>query len=367
MKSKKILCVLHLPPPVHGAAMVGNWIKDSELINKDLDITYVNLSTSQTLQEIGEGGIKKLLSFFKVFFRVFKSIFGKKYDLCYMTLTATGAGFYKDACVVFLLKLFGQNIIYHFHNKGVSKNSDSSMNQKLYKFVFKNTKSILLSKHLYNDIAEFVSEKDVYYCPNGINNVDFDFNSIKNTNVNDPCKFLWLSNMMEEKGVLVLLEACKLLKSRNIAFECHFIGAWSDVTEEKFNQKVVEFGIKENIFAHGKKYNEDKFEFFKNSDVFVFPTYYHNETFGLVLVEAMQAYLPAVSTNEGGIPDVVENGKTGLIVEKRNSKDLADKLELLCLEPELRIKMGKAGNQRYKEKFTMDIFENKIQDIFQEA
>ena len=125
MKTKKILCILHLPPPVHGAAMVGQWIKDSEYINKDLDITYVNLSTSQTLQEIGGGGLKKIGSFLKVFFKVFVALFAKQYDLCYMTLSAKGSGFYKDACIVLLLKLFNQNIIYHFHNKGVKKNISS--------------------------------------------------------------------------------------------------------------------------------------------------------------------------------------------------------------------------------------------------
>lgn len=126
MRTKKILCILHLPPPVHGAAMVGQWIKDSEFINSDLDITYVNLSTSETLQEIGQGGFKKIGSFLKVFFRVLKSLLIKKYDLCYMTITAKGSGFYKDACIVFLLKVFNQNILYHFHNKGVQKNIQTS-------------------------------------------------------------------------------------------------------------------------------------------------------------------------------------------------------------------------------------------------
>ncbi len=363
---KKILFILHLPPPVHGAAMVGKWIKESQIINNAIDGRYLNLSTSESLQDIGKGGVQKLISFLKVVKKVIIALFQRKHDLCYMTITAKGPGFYKDACIVFILKFFRKKIIYHFHNKGVRANSDGFVNKQLYKFVFKNTKSILLSKYLYNDISQFVDEKNVLYCPNGIKEVDYDFSkTISNVKLATPCKFLFLSNMMEEKGVYVLLEACAILKQKKVAFECHFIGAWSDVTENLFWDKVSELDLRDTIFAHGKKYNEDKFEFFKNSDVFVFPTYYHNETFGLVLVEAMQAGLPVVSTNEGGIPDVVKNGETGLLVEKRNSHELAEKLELLSSNYDLRKRMGLAGRKRYEQHFTMSIFEKNLLDVLQ--
>ena len=71
-------------------------------------------------------------------------------------------------------------------------------------------------------------------------------------------------------------------------------------------------------------------------------------SFGLVNLEAMEYALPVVSTNEGGIPDVVINGQTGYTVDKNNPKALADALERLFRNPELGVLMGKAGERVLK-------------------
>ena len=61
MKSK-ILFILHLPPPVHGSSMVGQYIKDSKVvINTSFDAQYINLSTSKTIDEIGKNPLLKLV------------------------------------------------------------------------------------------------------------------------------------------------------------------------------------------------------------------------------------------------------------------------------------------------------------------
>jgi glycosyltransferase involved in cell wall biosynthesis len=164
-----------------------------------------------------------------------------------------------------------------------------------------------------------------------------------------------------------LLDAVKDLKKKNIPFECHFVGAWSDITETLFKQKIEESGLSEVVFAHGPKYGADKYSYFQSADIFLFPTFYHYETFGIVNLEAMQHGLAIVSTPEGGIPDVVIDGETGFLVPQKNSKDLADKLELLIHQPELRTKMGMAGKKRFETNFTLDRFEKRFFDILKQA
>lgn len=53
---------MHMPPPVHGAAMVGQYIHDSKLINREFDCHYINLTTAKNLQDIGKVGVRKLLT-----------------------------------------------------------------------------------------------------------------------------------------------------------------------------------------------------------------------------------------------------------------------------------------------------------------
>ena len=366
MTKKKVLFILHIPPPINGAAMVGQYIKESSTINKAFDADYINLATSFHLDQIGKGGFKKLAATFKILKMVFNATRQKDYDLCYLTLTAKGVGFYKDFLVVLLLKLMRKKIIYHFHNKGVAENRKNRLNDLLYKITFNNTQSILLSPLLFNDIAHYVASKDVYFCANGVEDIDGSLIGL-NPVEEWPCKLLFLSNMMAEKGVWVLLEACAMLKKKGLNFECHFIGAWSDVTKLNFESEITKLGLSDVVFAHGKKYGADKVSFFKEAGIFVFPTYYHNECFPLVLLEAMQYGKPVVSTAEGGIADIINDGVTGVLVPRRDAQSLAGKLEVLITNWSMRIEMGSQGRKRYEQLFTLNKFEQNLKEILNEA
>jgi glycosyltransferase involved in cell wall biosynthesis len=367
LSKPKVLFIVHLPPPVHGAAAIGKYIKTSSLINSEIEAEYINLATTDQLNKIGKGGIKKIFTFIRLIKTVIKALNKKQFDLCYVTLTASGPGFYKDLIIVAILKSYGCKLIYHFHNKGVAQASTSRVNRMLYRYVFKKSKSILLSRHLYYDISMYVKEEDVFYCPNGVPPKHSYIR--ERTHSEDPktCKLLYLSNMMAEKGAYVLLDALKHLQSKKIPFECNYVGAWSDITEEAFKAYILENGLEKSVFAHGPKYDNEKESFFKEADIFVFPTYYHYETFGLVNLEAMQYALPIVSTREGGIPDVVADGETGFLVPQKNAEKLADKLELLIKNEELRFNMGQAGKNRYETLFTLDRFEKTFAEVIREA
>ena len=363
---KKILFVLHIPPPVTGAGLVGRYIQESKTINDTFQADYINLAASLKLSSIGKVGFDKVAIIFKLLFKVIRALSRNDYALCYMTLTAKGLGFYKDCLVVAILKLFGRNIVYHFHNKGVKRNSHSAFNRMLYRSVFRNTRSILLSPELYDDVALYLDRKDVYFCPNGIPEIGGRSALPSETSENvEVCRFFFLSNMMELKGVYLLLKACQILKEKNRPFECHFVGAWSDVSETQFYQKVNEYGIGDSIFPHGRKYGSDKVAYFENADVFVFPTHY--DCFPLVLLEAMQFALPVISTYEGGIPSIVQDGETGMLIPQRNEEALAEAMEQLLNNPEMRIRMGKTGRKRYEEHFTLAKFENNLGAILQDV
>ncbi|WP_297694398.1 glycosyltransferase, partial [uncultured Eudoraea sp.] len=200
--AKKILFILHYPPPVHGAAMVGQYIMESNSLNDNFDCQYINLGTSIRVDEIGIGGWQKFKRYLKIIKQTSKSLYNNKPNLVYITLTASGAGFYKDTLIIMLAKAFGKKVVFHFHNKGISKRQDNFVDNLLYKKVFKKSEVILLSKHLYYDIEKYVPIERVHYCANGIpeNRITKPIPNV----VNDEVQILFLSNLIESKGVFVL-------------------------------------------------------------------------------------------------------------------------------------------------------------------
>ncbi|NLZ95108.1 MAG: glycosyltransferase family 4 protein, partial [Bacteroidales bacterium] len=352
----------------HGSSIVGGLIKNSKTINNSFEARYINLLVSRSIDETGKTNVFKLWRFLVSWFKLLIELIKEKPNLCYFALSTSGSAFYKDVTLILLLKLFRVKIVYHLHNKGVRKGGLSKFNFELYRYVFKNSNVILLSYYLYDDIKTFVSENDVYICANGIPDVEEireNVNDKKQGECNQIVEILFLSNLIESKGVFVLLEACKIIQNKNISFYCTFVGGEADVTANKLLHKVKELNLENHVSYVGKKYDEEKIAIFSKTDIFAFPTYYHNETFGLVNLEAMQYSIPVVSTFEGGIPDVIDDGVTGFLVPQKDPQALAEKLELLIKNPELRIKMGAAGREKYEKEFTLQAFETKLQGILE--
>jgi glycosyltransferase involved in cell wall biosynthesis len=356
---EKVLFILHLPPPIHGSAIVGKTIKESTWINGQIQSVYINLGTSKSLDEIGKNHLQKIGLYLKIVLQTLKQLIFFKPDLVYIALTAKGKAFYKDAFIAILAKVFRKKIVFHLHNRSMAERQDKWSDVALCKILFKNTEVILLSKYLYHEIHKYVPEKFVHYCPNGIPELTNTIGAKKENS--QEVQILFLSNLMQAKGVFVLLEACRILQRKQLPFHCSFIGGESDITSKIFQNKVMELGLSEKVHYAGKKYGKEKELAFSSADIFAMPTL--NETFGLVNIEAMQFSLPVVSTWEGGIPDVIVDGKTGFLVEKDNAQALSDKLETLIIDIKLRLKMGQNGRKLYKEKFTLEIFEKRFLEI----
>lgn len=362
MNKPKILFIMHMPPPIHGAAMMGQYIHDSKLINERFDCHYINPSLSDSVSNVGKFSFYKIISAIKNIIFIIKEIKIIRPNLCYYTPTADGWGIYRDLLVLAVLKWTKQKIVLHMHNKGVAKFSVKHIWASFaYRHIFKGAKVILLARELYQDVRNYVQPDNVYYCPNGMPKTNYETFCRRTTN--KEYTFLFLSNMIEEKGVIDVLRACTVLKGEGRLFKCQFVGKWSTVSKEYFNEIIEKYNIKDVVSYLGPKYGKEKVDALKKADALVFPTYYHGETFGLVLLEAMEYGLPCISTYEGGIPSVIDNENTGLLIRARDVEALVDKMRWLIEHPHEGLIMGEKGRKKFLKEFTLDIFEKRLSDI----
>ncbi len=128
---------------------------------------------------------------------------------------------------------------------------------------------------------------------------------------------------------------------------------------EHIKQKAAERKLQNIIFAG---FRSDTRDVLSAMDVFVFPS--HAEAFGLALVEAMAMKLPSVCSNSDGILDIAVDGVTSFLFEKKNWKELADKIELLVQSPSQRNEMGDAARKRVEENFALEVHMDKLLNVY---
>ena len=362
-KRPKILFCMHMPPPVHGAAVVGQQIFESRLIRDSFDCSYINVSTSASLDDVGRFSLKKITRTLTFYRHVLNAVRNEQPDLVYFTPSTSGWAFYRDVFTIRLLQHQKQNVVLHLHNKPTDAFLHKWYNRYFWKDFFTGVSTIFLGNALAQQFRELTPLcKHLFICPNGMPDKVGSV-LMKGNDTSRPFTFLFLSNMIETKGVYVLLEACALLKQKGYVFHCKFVGQWYDVTKEAFEAKCIELNVSDCVRACGPKFGVEKSALLQQAEVLVFPTFYPAECFPLVLIEAMLHALPVVTTNEAAIPNIVEDGKTGMLVRKCDVGDLAEKMEWMMNHLQESIHMGEQGRVKYESKYTLTRFEHHLTDI----
>ena len=360
----KVLFIMHMPPPVHGASMMGQYIHDSKLISESFECRYINETLSNSIDEIGKSGLHKLARLYKHVLNIYKTIKQYRPNLIYIT---PGGGNPSLGCIRYVFEFlvinhFGCHKLIHFHNKGTKEQTSKWYVRWYYHLMFKNADVVFLSKLLVPQYENYLKKENIHICPNGIYETLDHEPKVEKSNVIP--KIFFLSNLIISKGVLILLDAIKILKDKGYQLECDFVGNESfDLTTESFNKEINNRGLSECVKYHGKKYGADKIVYFQNADIFVFPTFYSGECFPLVLLEAMEYKLPLISTNNGAIEDIVIDEVNGFVCKQQDLQGLALSIEKLINSKELREKMGEEGYKIFKQNFTIKSFENNLNEI----
>jgi len=259
-------------------------------------------------------------------------------------------------------------IIYHMH--GLKRPSDVSL---IYKFLMnKSSKIIAVSKHTktYLVSAGIKDEKiEIVY-----NGVPFDEDKkniiiMKDTSClrgNNKFIILIASSIQYNKGIHVAIEAIKELKKLNYKVELWIAGDvpyGGDLSYLKMLEKMIDkLGLWEDVHLLG--WVNNIYTLIEMSDVVILPSI-EEESFGLILAEAMALKKPVIGTNIGGIPEIIENEECGFIVKPEDPYCLAEKIGFLIENKSLGDKMGNNGRNRVQRLFNIEDQVNKIYKIIE--
>lgn len=357
-----ILFLLKLPPPLTGATLMNAFVFNSLLLNKSYNLKKIGVSYARSVNDLGSFRINKALVFINTFFTLFFKIIGDRPKFIYFQPSILGLTYYRDLIYILLGRLFGIKFLLHLHGKGIAAAAGKSKFVSfLYKLGFSKQYVIVLSKSQESDIA-FAQPKQIFVVPNGIQVIS---GINKENKKEEKFNFLFLSNLLKSKGIYDLLDAAVKLRSRSYNFTINVVGGEGDVTVEELNIYITNNKLNDMVFVHGAKYKDQKNEYFKAADAFIFPT--QNEAFGLVVLEAMQFSLPVIATKEGAIPDLIKDETNGFTYNKGDIDILAGKMEFLMNNGETAKQMGANGREIYLNTYTNEHFEKNMKNVFDEV
>jgi glycosyltransferase involved in cell wall biosynthesis len=365
MSKTKILVVGVTPPPYGGQHMMTERLIKANFEN--LKIYHVRMAFSQSMADVGRFNLSKVTHMFSIVLQALYSRF--KYNVHTLYYMPGGSNFIpvaRDIFILFFLRLFFKKTIFHFRAAGVSEivAKQPYLLKKLAQFVYHAPDlAIHLSSLNPNDGGYFKAKK-IAVIPNGLEDAALPYLPIQRKN-KEYVTILYVGIVQETKGILVLLEAAKILHEKGYKIRVDIVGEYgtptSKVQAASFCKKN---NLEEVVFFRGEKKGHEKWQYFIGADIFCFPSFFEAESFGNVLVEAMIFELPVVGTRWRGIPDLIDENKTGFTVAIKSPQDTANKLEQLIADADLRQEFGRNARQKFLKTYQIDGFFRNLQHQF---
>ncbi|MDP3934669.1 MAG: glycosyltransferase family 4 protein [Candidatus Giovannonibacteria bacterium] len=305
------------------------------------------------------GAIKEFLSLYEIF-KIFKS---ERPDIIHLNSSKIGG---LGAVAAFSLRAYKlrPKIIFTAHGWGF--NEDRPYIARLIIFLAQWVtvifchKIIVLSRAMYSQAMYFpFSRNKIFFTEQGLRPAELmpkkeakkELTSAFNKTNPGHKEFpgLWVgcvAELTKNKGVAYLIEAASKLAGRD--FRLLILGSGED--QEKLLLQISDLQLQDKVFLFG--FVPDAAKYLKAFDIFVLPSV--TEALGYVLIEAGHAGLPVAATKTGGIPWIIKDGESGILVPTKNPEAIAEALKKLLDDDGLRKRMGKKNRELISQKFSFE-------------
>lgn len=336
-------------------------------VYENANLYHVRMAFSQDMDEMGRFGVGKLFHSLSIIARtIYLRLRHNIRVLYYPPSGPNRLPMLRDIALLLCVRWMFKKTIFHFHAAGLSELYPQLRWYTRYLFrlaYFEPDIAIQLSTHNPAD-ATMIQAKATYVIPYGIED-DYLMMQCPNKPHNAICNILFVGMVSESKGVLVLIDAIRILRDSGVDVRVNVVGKFAS---ERFRQltlrRVGEFQLEDVFRFSGVLTGRAKHDQYLAADIFCFPTFYECESLPLVAIEAMQFRVPVILSRWRGLPSLINDGVEGFLVPDRDSVTLADKIALLVANPALRRRMGMKGRERYLQQYNTKIFYQRMDECF---
>jgi colanic acid/amylovoran biosynthesis glycosyltransferase len=178
--------------------------------------------------------------------------------------------------------------------------------------------------------------------------------------ISNSFNIICVARLEKIKGHIYLIEACALLKAQNVDFNCYLVG--DGELHSQVQEQINRLNLIHAVKILGFQPHEQVVDLLAQADILVLPSI--SEGIPVSAMEAMATGIPVIATSVTGVPELVEDGVTGLLVPSQNSRALFEALLKLCNSKKLRLLMGKAGREKVIKEFNLQNSAAALYNIF---
>lgn len=327
------------------------------------ELLHLDTRVNDSLVDMGRWSVKKLWRYLKMYLHLLTIHLADRPALVLIPISQSTIGFIKDSVLIYLSRMMGRRTIVQLRGSNFKtwQEHSGSLTRKFVRFTLKRTQGVIvLGNNLRYLFSDIFPPEQIFVCPNGGN---YPIKPV--TKEQKEVNVLYFANLQPSKGIEDLLEAVGILAKQISGFNVDVVGQWRS---EEVRRSCMELTEKNALPVrfHPPKSGKEKWSFFEKAGIFVFPPR-EPEGHPWVIVEAMAAGLPIISTDRGAITESVADGENGFIVETASPLQIAERLKQLITDPALRIRMGNESRRIYEERFTEEKMVENMSRVFEEV
>ena len=313
---------------------------------------------SKTVDHIRKEDVKRGIVFtvnqairlFPHLYKVLRLLIKEKIDIVYTSQ------FRSQLVIGWLAKFAGKKVIWHIHG-------EEKLNNVLGKFsVAFADEIIVVSEALNNSYKElFPRQKSKFKTVH--NGVDIDPGRVKHKNNYHYTTITTVGTLVQGKRQGLVIEACARLIKKGINLKLNIVGEkphWHSAEYQTYLHELVDkHQISQHVHFLG--WVENPIPILQESDLFVLPS--DTEGMPLSIIEAMATGLPCIASNVGGVPELIEHGWNGFIINPGHIDELVYSIQKLMENPKLLAKMGENARNKYAVGFTKQSFLRGVEGV----
>jgi glycosyltransferase involved in cell wall biosynthesis len=357
VRKRRLIVIGPLPPPIHGVTVSTSLVLANRTLRSVFEVAHVDTSDHRDGRNVGHWDATNVQVGLRNVATLIGALKGRP-GTVYLPISQSPGAFLRDSLFICAARLRGWRVAIHLRGSEILQfyESRSRAFQWWARHVFRLVSSAAVMGDSLRDVfGELVAPDKVVVVPNGTPRP-----SRGRAPASSELTVLFLSNLRRRKGIVEAVEAACIAAARVPHARFVFAGGWEDAQlEAELRRKAAPLG--DRIEFLPPVFGAAKDDLLAAAAILLFPPR-EPEGHPRVVLEAIAAAVPVVTTDQGAIAETVADGISGFVVPTSSPELIAERVTRLLFDNELRERMSRAALATYESRFTQEIADQTLVD-----